>query len=84
MSEDNKIQRLVGIVERCSSDKTVLVRVVRREKHPRYHKYINRYTELLVHDEANEAEKGMEVEITACRPISKRKRWRITAVKQEG
>ena len=80
---DQVTHSLLGEVLRCSSDKTLIVRVTRREKHPVYHKFINRYTDLMVHDEKNEGEVGMQVTIKSCRPYSKRKRWALVSVAQK-
>ena len=49
-------------------------------KHARYGKYIRRTTRLLAHDEAGEAREGDTVTITPCRPMSRRKSWRLVTV----
>jgi small subunit ribosomal protein S17 len=58
-------------------DKTASVAVERLVKHPVYGKFIRRTTKILAHDEQNEAKVGDTVEIAECRPLSKRKSWRI-------
>jgi len=61
-------------------DKTVAVVVERMVRHPVYGKFLRRSTRLLAHDEANECRNGDLVTITPCRPLSKRKSWRVSAV----
>ena len=61
-------------------EKTVAVRVERMVKHPVYGKYLRRSTKVLAHDEGNECRVGDTVTITPCRPLSKRKAWRVAAV----
>jgi small subunit ribosomal protein S17 len=82
MSEEvKKSQRtVIGRVVSDKMDKTVSVAVERLIKHPVYGKYIRRSTKMLAHDEANECRVGDTVTITPCRPLSKRKSWRVTAV----
>jgi small subunit ribosomal protein S17 len=60
--------------------KTIAVEIERVVKHPTYGKYIRRTTRLLAHDEAGEARQGDTVSIAACRPMSKRKNYRLVAV----
>lgn len=61
-------------------EKTVTVRIERMVKHPVYGKYMRRSTKVLAHDEGNECRVGDTVNITPCRPLSKRKAWRVAAV----
>jgi small subunit ribosomal protein S17 len=61
-------------------DKTIAVEVERLVKHPRYGKFIRRTTKLLAHDEANESRMGDKVAIAECRPLSRRKSWRLVSV----
>lgn len=69
-----------GVVDSISGNKSVRVTVQRLVKHPLYGKYIRRRTRLLVHDAKGEAQLGDTVEIAQCRPISKRKTWRLVRV----
>jgi small subunit ribosomal protein S17 len=69
-----------GIVVSNGMDKTIVVTVRRRIKHPRYHKFIASDKKYVVHDEANECNVGDRVVIRETRPISKRKRWRLRDV----
>jgi small subunit ribosomal protein S17 len=70
---------LVGTVV-SRSMKTINVLNERREQHPKYKKYIRRFTKLLAHDEKNEANIGDKVQVMECRPISKQKSWRLVKV----
>ena len=70
----------IGVVDSISGEKTVRVVVNALVKHPLYSKYIRRRTRLLVHDARQEAKAGDTVEVGPCRPISKRKAWRLVRV----
>ncbi len=80
MSETSKQRTLTGKVVSNKTDKTISVVVERVVKHPRIGKYIKRRTKLLAHDENNECREGDLVTITPCRPMSKRKSWRLMQV----
>jgi len=69
-----------GQVVSAAMDKSAVVSVKRRVRHPRYHKFIELSTKYTVHDQKNECEVGDRVQITESRPVSKRKRWRLGAV----
>lgn len=69
-----------GVVDSVSGTKTVRVALNALVKHPLYEKYIRRRSRLLVHDEDSSAKVGDTVEIAQCRPISKRKAWRLVRV----
>ena len=71
---------LQGIVRSSACDKTITVLVEQRYKHPKYGKYLRRNKKYMAHDEENAAQPGDTVEIVAARPMSKRKRWRLTRV----
>nr|VFJ43687.1 MAG: small subunit ribosomal protein S17 [Candidatus Kentron sp. FM] len=71
---------LVGQVIGDKMDKTVIVLVERKVKHPLYKKYIRRSTKLHVHDERNICREGDIVGIVQNRPISKTKAWRLREV----
>lgn len=81
MSEETKIARtLVGQVTSNRMDKTISVLIERRVEHPLYRKYVRKSTHLLAHDENNECTEGDTVAIEECRPISKKKSWRLQRV----
>ncbi len=70
----------VGVVDSISGRKTVRVVVDSLVKHRLYGKYVRRRTKLMAHDEAGQARVGDQVEVAQCRPISKRKFWRLVRV----
>ena len=72
-----------AVVVSKSGDKSITCQINYKVKHPRYSKYINRRVKLGVHDPKNEAGVGDIVEIKECRPISKRKSWRLINVIQK-
>ena len=81
MSDTPKLARtLVGQVVSNRMDKTIAVVVERRVAHPLYKKYVRRRTKLLAHDANNECNEGDTVAIEECRPLSKRKAWRLQRV----
>jgi small subunit ribosomal protein S17 len=61
-------------------DKTIAVEIERLIKHPRYGKFIRRTTKLLAHDENSEAAEGDTVSIAPCRPMSRRKSYKLVSV----
>ncbi len=69
-----------GLVVSTKMDKTVVVAVVERVRHPRYVKTVQRTKRLYVHDEGNETRVGDRVRVAETRPLSKQKRWRIVTV----
>ena len=71
---------LTGRVVSTKMDKTVAVAIERLVKHEKYGKYIRRTTKLLAHDEKNECKEGDLVDITPCRPLSRRKSWKLLRV----
>ncbi len=68
-----------GVVVSDKMDKTVVVKVERRVKHPLYKKYIKLSKKYVAHDEENAVRTGEVVSIRECRPISKHKRWEIVS-----
>jgi small subunit ribosomal protein S17 len=80
MSNDsNKIykRKLKGVVVSAAADKTVVVRVSRRFKHPIYSKFVTTSKKYHAHDEGNTANKGDVVTIIESRPHSKLKKWEL-------
>jgi small subunit ribosomal protein S17 len=73
-------KKLVGRVVSNKMNKTIAVEIERLVKHPRYGKFIRRTTKLLVHDEKNESREGDTVSIAECRPLSRRKNWKLVSV----
>ena len=68
-----------GVVVSDKAEKTVIVKVERRVKHPLYKKYIRRSKKYVAHDETNIRKVGDMVRIQECKPISKRKCWEVIA-----
>jgi small subunit ribosomal protein S17 len=71
---------LTGRVVSTKMQKTVAVEIVRLIKHEPYGKFIRRTTKLLAHDENGESHEGDLVTIVPCRPMSRRKSWRVATV----
>ena len=71
---------LTGKVVSSKMDKTIAVEIERLIKHPRYGKFISRTTKLLAHDENSEAGEGDTVSIAPCRPLSRRKSYKLVSV----
>tara|TARA_B100001778_G_C18228739_1_gene467939 strand:- start:348 stop:578 length:231 start_codon:yes stop_codon:yes gene_type:complete len=68
---------LKGLVTSAKNNKTIVVKVTRRFKHPFYGKVISRSKKYHAHDEKNKFKIGDVVEISECKPISKKKTWEI-------
>ncbi len=69
-----------GVVKSTSMDKTIVVRVVDRVRHPRYDKTMQRTGQLYAHDATNDARVGDRVRVQETRPLSKLKRWRLVEI----
>jgi small subunit ribosomal protein S17 len=69
-----------GVVVSEKMDKTVLVRIDRKVRHPLYKKTLARSNKLAAHDENNDAHLGDTVRVMETRPMSKTKRWRIVEI----
>ena len=67
----------VGVVTSNKMQKTVVVQVERRVRHPRYGKFVTRRMKYKAHDEYNSCQIGDTVRIVETRPLSKDKRWRV-------
>ena len=70
----------VGKVIKNKMNKSIVVAVDRRVKHPIYHKFMNRTSRLMAHDEKNECNIGDVVRIMETRPLSARKCWRLVEI----
>ena len=80
MQERNKRRTRVGKVLSNKMDKTIVVAIERRVRHPLYKKFITRTSKLVGHDEQNECQIGDVVKVVETRPLSKNKRWRLVEV----
>jgi small subunit ribosomal protein S17 len=69
-----------GVVVSNKMDKTAVVAVVERVRHPRYAKTVQRTKRLYAHDETNDVRTGDRVRIQETRPLSRLKRWRVVEV----
>jgi small subunit ribosomal protein S17 len=69
-----------GVVVSDKMDKTAVVAIVERVRHPKYDKFVQRTKKLYAHDETNDAHVGDKVRVMETRPTSKLKRWRLVEV----
>ena len=81
MTHKREIQ---GVVVMSNAEKSATVLVERRVMHPRYHKTVKRFKKYLIHDEKNELNVGDQVIAIECRPLSKRKSFRLKTVVRKG
>ena len=80
-SIDRNLRKIrVGVVSSNKMDKSIVVKVERKVKHPLYCKFVKKSTKFHAHDEKNECSIGDTVKIMETRPISKTKRWRLVEV----
>ena len=80
MAERNLRKTRVGVVSSDKMDKTVVVTIKDRVRHPLYGKIINRTVKYKAHDEENTCGVGDKVLIMETRPLSKDKRWRVVQI----
>lgn len=83
MSEQKTARTISGKVVSNKMDKSIVVLVERKIKHPVYGKFVKRSTKLHAHDEANECRIGDTVTIKQTRPISKTKTWALESVDEK-
>ena len=78
---NEKILRIqTGSVISDRMDKSAVVLIERKVKHPIYGKFVKKSTKLHIHDENNECQSGDTVSIQECRPVSKTKSWKLVEV----
>ena len=80
MEERNKRKVREGPVMSNKMDKSIVVSVERKLKHPKYGKFLKRTTKLMAHDEKNECNIGDKVRVMETRPLSKSKCWRLVEI----
>ncbi len=80
VQERGRRKTRVGLVVGTQMDKTAVVKVERRQQHPKFKRYVLRSAKYLVHDEKNQLQVGDKVRIIETRPLSKRKNWRLHQV----
>jgi len=73
-------RRLTGVVTSDKMDKTVVVSVERRYRHPLYKKVVRAIKKYMAHDENNDCRLGDRVSIVESRPYSRRKRWAVEEI----
>lgn len=78
--KDVKDQTIIGKVIRNLTNKTIVIRVERKVKHPIYGKYVRRFSKMYAHDEENICMVDDLVLIKQCRPLSKTKHWVLVKV----
>ena len=78
--ERNLRKERIGVVVSNKMDKTIIVAVERKEKHPLYGKFVKKTTKFVAHDEKNECGEGDTVRIMETRPLSKTKNWRVVEI----
>ena len=85
MSQEGHLKfkrKLIGTVCSDKSEKTIVVKVTRRFKHPLYGKFVNKSKKYHAHDEVRKAKEGDRVTIIESKPYSKLKRWELLSVWQ--
>ena len=80
VAEEKGTRTLTGRVVSTKMQKTIAVEIERLIRHAQYGKFIRRTTKLLAHHEAGESKEGDTVEIVPCRPLSRRKSWKLSRV----
>jgi small subunit ribosomal protein S17 len=80
MEERNLRKEKIGLVTSNKMQKSIVVSVERKVKHPKYGKFVNKTTKFVAHDDANTCNIGDTVKIMETRPISKNKCWRLVEV----
>ncbi len=84
MSEEairpNLRKEKIGVVLSNKMQKTIVVQIERKTRHPLYGKVVSKAKKFKVHDEKNEAKVGDKVKIVETRPLSKEKRWRLVEI----
>ena len=78
--ERNLRKERIGVVVSNKMEKTIVVAVETKEKHPLYGKCVNKTTKCVAQDEKNECSEGDRVRIMETRPLSKTKRWRLVEI----
>lgn len=80
MAEQKQARTVKGVVVSSAMDKSIVVRVDRYVKHPKYKKFVRKSTKIMAHDENNDCNVGDTVTVVESRPISKRKTWRLLSI----
>ncbi|MBP6978269.1 MAG: 30S ribosomal protein S17 [Bacteroidales bacterium] len=78
--ERNLRKEKIGVVVSDKMEKTIVVEVLRKVKHPIYGKFVKRTSKFAAHDDKNECRTGDTVRIMETRPLSKSKCWRLVEI----
>jgi small subunit ribosomal protein S17 len=78
--ERNLRKERIGVVVSNKMEKSIVVAVKRKVKHPIYGKFVNKTTKFVAHDETNTCSEGDTIKIIETRPMSKTKRWRLVEI----
>ncbi|MGV3631408.1 MAG: 30S ribosomal protein S17 [Bacteroidota bacterium] len=70
----------IGVVTSDKMEKSIVVSVERKVKHPKYGKFVKKTTKFVAHDETNDCNTGDTVRIMETRPLSKNKNWRLVEI----
>ena len=76
----NTRRERVGVVVSNSMEKSIVITVKQKVKHPIYGKFVNKTSRFMAHDEENTCNVGDTVKISETRPLSKSKRWRLVEI----
>jgi small subunit ribosomal protein S17 len=80
MEKRNLRKERTGLVVSNKMDKSIVVQIERRYKHPVYGKYVKKTNKFIAHDEKNDCNIGDTVRINETRPLSKTKNWRLVEI----
>jgi small subunit ribosomal protein S17 len=80
MEKRNLRKERIGIVTSDKMQKSIVVSVERKVKHPKYGKFVKKTTKFVAHDENNDCHIGDTVKIMETRPLSKNKNWRLVEI----
>ncbi|MEX1191996.1 MAG: 30S ribosomal protein S17 [Brumimicrobium sp.] len=80
MEKQNLRKERTGVVTSDKMDKSIVIAVERKVKHPKYGKFIKKTAKFVAHDEKNDCNQGDTVRIRECRPLSKSKNWRLVEI----
>lgn len=76
----NTRRERIGVVVSNSMEKSIVIAVKQKVKHPIYGKFVNKTSKFMAHDEENSCNVGDTVKIGETRPLSKNKRWRLVEI----
>ena len=80
MEKRNLRKERIGVVTSDKMEKSIVVAVERKVKHPKYGKFVKKTTRFVAHDENNDCHIGDTVRIMETRPLSKSKNWRLVEI----